>query len=140
MPIRDLARQDVVAVTPDAGATRIASLMEERDVGSAVVVEDDRPVGLVTDRDLTIEVLSRGTDPDDVTAADVMTEDPFSAREDEGIYEVLNGASEVGVRRVPVVDADGDLAGIVTLDDFVVLLAGELDSVSTIVEAESPPY
>jgi len=140
MPIRDLARQDVVAVTPDAGATRIASLMEERAVGSAVVVEDDRPVGLVTDRDLTIEVLSRGTDPDDVTAADVMTEDPFTAHEDEGIYEVLSGASEVGVRRVPVVDDAGDLAGIVTLDDFVVLLAGELDSVSTIVEAESPPY
>lgn len=140
MTILELARPNVVAVTPDAGATRIASLMEERDVGSVIVVEDDRPVGLVTDRDLTIEVVSQGSDPGDVTAADVMTEDLFTVHEEEGIYEVLTSASKEGVRRVPVVDDDGDLAGIVTLDDFVVLLAGELDTVSTIVQAESPPY
>lgn len=140
MTIENMARGDVVAVSPDTGVHRIAGLMDEHAVGSVVVVEDDRPVGLVTDRDLTLEVLSRGGDAETLTASGVMSADPFTISEDAGIYEVLASASEVGVRRVPIVDDDGKLAGIVTLDDFLVLLAGELDNVSDIVQSESPPY
>lgn len=140
MTIENMVREDVVAVSTDAGVHRMAGLMDEHAVGSVVVAEEDRPVGLVTDRDLTLEVLSRGGDAGTLTASDVMSVEPFTVSEDAGIYEVLASASEVGVRRVPTVDEEGDLAGIVTLDDFLVLLAGELDNVADIVRSESPPY
>lgn len=140
MAIIELARTDVVTVPPDAGAGSIAELMDEESVGSVVVVEDDRPVGLVTDRDLALAVVSRGGDPTSLTASDVMSAEPFTVTEDESIYEVLSQASDVGVRRVPVVSGDGTLAGIVTFDDFLVLLASEFGNLSAIVQSESPPY
>lgn len=140
MAISDLARREVVTVSPAESVPDIAALMEAESVGSVVVVEEARPVGMVTDRDLAVEVVSHGRDPTDLTAADVMSEDPFTVHIDDGIYEVLAATSDVGVRRVPVVNDDDTLAGIVTLDDFVVLLTGELDHVSEIVQAGSPPY
>lgn len=140
MTIMDLARSDVIAVPPEADVTSLVELMDEHSVGSVVVVEDDRPVGLVTDRDLALAVVGRPQGSDGLTAADVMTADLFTVEAEAGIYETLSRATEAGVRRVPVVAADGTLAGIVTLDDFVVLLASELGNVSEIVQAESPPY
>lgn len=140
MAIIELARTDVVTVAPDADAAAVASLMDEASVGSVVVVEDGRPVGLVTDRDLALAVVSRGADPASLDASDVMSADPFTVHEGESIYDVLSATSEAGVRRVPVVDDDGALAGIVTFDDFLVLLASEVGNLSAIVQAESPPY
>ena len=140
MAVIELARTDVVTVAPDAGVADVASLMDEASVGSVVVVEDERPVGLVTDRDLALAVVSRGADPASLAASDVMTADPVTVDASDSIYEALSRASEAGVRRVPVVDGDGRLAGIATFDDFLVLLASELGKLSTIVQAESPPY
>ena len=131
MAISELARTDVVTVPPDADATAVASLMDESSVGSVVVV---------TDRDLAIAVVSRGADPAATLASDVMSGEPFTVHEDASIYDALSATSDAGVRRVPVVDDDGALAGIVTFDDFLVLLASELGSLSAIVQAESPPY
>lgn len=140
MTIAELARSEVITVPPEALATHIAELMEEESVGSVVVVDDDRPIGLVTDRDLAMEVVARGTEPSEVTAEEVMTPDPITVEKDAGIYGVLSLANDTDVRRIPVVDRDGGLAGIVTLDDFIVLLTSELDHISDIVQAESPPY
>lgn len=140
MAISDLARREVVTVGPEAAVPDVAELMEDESVGSVVVVEGDEPVGMVTDRDLAIEVVSHGRDPTGLVAADVMTADPFTVRLSDGIYDVLERTSEEGVRRIPVVDDDGRLAGIVTLDDVIVLLTGELEFVSAVVQAGSPPY
>lgn len=140
MTVMDLARTDVIAVPPDADLQSLAGLMEEHSVGSVVVVEDDRPIGMVTDRDLAMATVGRGDDGAGQTAAEVMSEELFTVGQDAGIYETLSRATEASVRRVPIVADDGTLAGIVTLDDFVVLLASELANVSEIVQAESPPY
>jgi signal-transduction protein with cAMP-binding, CBS, and nucleotidyltransferase domain len=138
MTIRDIARRDVVSVSPETGAERIAEVLRDERVGSAVVVEADDPVGIVTDRDLGIGVWDHA-DPAAATATDLMTADPVTVDIDEGIYDALQVAREADVRRLPVVE-DGRLAGIVTLDDFVVLLSGELEVVSDVVQAESPSY
>lgn len=140
MAIQELVRTDVVTAPPDASARNVATLMEEKDVGSVLIVEDNRPVGIVTDRDLTLEVVSRGSDATELSVSDVMTTNPFTVDQDEGIYEVLAQVSQEGVRRIPVTGEDGTLVGIVTLDDFVVLLAGEMQNVSDVIQAESPPY
>ncbi|MFB6155301.1 MAG: CBS domain-containing protein [Haloferacaceae archaeon] len=139
MTVRDIAREDVVSTGPDTSVSDIATTMRDENVGSVVVVEDGAPVGLVTDRDIAIEVCEAGADPESTTARDIMTEDLFTVDVDAGIYEAIELTSEANVRRVPVVD-DGALVGIVTLDDFIVLLSGELAEISTVVQSESPPY
>jgi CBS domain-containing protein len=140
MPVSDVARTGVVTTHRDQSAGNLATVMTEEEVGSVVVEDDDRPVGIVTDRDLVVEVLEPRRDPTEVTAGEVMTETPVTVALDSGIFEATGTMFEHAVRRLPVVDADGALAGIVTLDDFLVMLTDELDDLAGVVEAESPPY
>jgi len=124
----------------DQSAGNLATVMVEEGVGSVVIEDDDEPVGIVTDRDLVEEVLEPRLDPTEVSAEEVMTETPATVRTTDGIFELTGRMQEHAVRRMPVVDDAGTLAGIVTLDDLMVLLAGELDNLAGVVEAESPPY
>jgi signal-transduction protein with cAMP-binding, CBS, and nucleotidyltransferase domain len=138
--IRTFPRSAVVAADPDTTADELASRMAEEGVGSIVVTEDDSPVGIVTDRDLTVEVLATGEDPTSVTAEEVMSEEVVTAELDAGIFDVLSRMEEAEVRRVPAVDEDGKVVGIVSYDDFVALFARELAKLGSIAEAESPAY
>ncbi|ELZ21906.1 signal transduction protein with CBS domains [Haloterrigena salina JCM 13891] len=138
--IKSIVREQVVSASPDASLTELAELMDEKDVGSVVIVEEEQPQGIVTDRDITIEAVSRGEDPTSVTAADVMSEDLVTVDIDSGIFDVLRTMEDGNVRRVPATDTDGNLAGIVAFDDFVVLLGRELKLLGDVVEAEIPPY
>ena len=138
--IKSIVRERVVTASPDASLTELAELMDDEDVGSVVIAADDRPQGIVTDRDITIEAVSRGEDPTSVTADDVMSEDLVTVDVDAGIFDVLRTMEDANVRRVPAVDADGALAGIVAFDDFVVLLGRELKLLGDVIEAEIPPY
>jgi len=137
--IHALARTDVVTVDPDATILEVATAMADNSVGSVVVTEGDTPLGIVTDRDLALDVLGAGGDPAELTAEEVMTEDLFTVDVDDGLFDVITWMREEDVRRVPVVD-DSTLAGIVTLDDFIVLLANELSGLADVIQSESPPY
>lgn len=138
--IRTFPRGDVVAAERETTAADLASRMAEEGVGSIVITEDDRPIGIVTDRDLTVEVLAGGEDPSSVTAEDVMSEEIVTAALDAGIFDVLSRMEEAEVRRVPAVDDDGKVVGIVSFDDFVALFGRELEKLGNIAEAESPAY
>ena len=138
MTIRQISRTDVVTADPDTPVTDVAATMRDRGVGSVVVTEAGTPTGLVTDRDIGVGVWDHD-DPASVTAAEVMTSDLVTVDVETGIYDALRTAEEANVRRLPVVDGD-ELYGIVTLDDFVVLLSGEFESVADVIQAESPPY
>jgi CBS domain-containing protein len=133
-------RPNVVTASPDAPASELADRMREHSVGSVVVVEDGRPVGIVTDRDLSVGPFAAGDDPDETPARDVMTPDPETVTEDAGLMDVSERLCEAGVRRLPVVGDDGSLSGIVTLDDMAVLLTAELTDLAGVIQAESPPY
>jgi CBS domain-containing protein len=137
--LADLMRRDVVTAAPAADVETLARKMHDADVGCVVIVDDSWPVGLVTDRDLTIRVLGRGLDPTDMTAHDVMTGEPITAPIGAGLLELTATMRDEGVRRMPVVDGD-ELAGIVTMDDLYRLLVDELDNLSEVVAKESPPY
>jgi len=138
MTIRQISRTDVVTVDPDTPVPDVAATMGDHSIGSVVVTEAGTPTGLVTDRDIGLGVWEHD-DPTNVTAAEVMTADLVTVDVETGIYDALRTAEGANVRRLPVVDGD-ELYGIVTLDDFVVLLSGEFDSVADIIQAESPPY
>lgn len=121
-------------------AGNLATVMREEDVGSVIIEEDDEPMGIVTDRDLVLHVLEPREDPTEVTAEDIMTETLVTAQGDDGVFEATATMFENGVRRLPVVDETENLAGIVTLDDLLVLLSTELEHLTGVIEAESPPY
>jgi CBS domain-containing protein len=138
--IKSIVREQIVSASPETPLTELAKLMATENVGSVVIVEDDRPRGIVTDRDITVEVVAREQDAASMTAEDVMTEDPVTVDADSGIFDVLRAMNDANVRRIPAVDSDGRVTGIVTFDDFVVLLGRELRLLGDVVEAEIPPY
>jgi len=139
MTVADLMRKEVVTTSPETPVNEVATAMRDENVGSAVVVEDNIPAGLVTDRDIAVRVAADQLDPAAMPAENIMTEDPVTVDVDTGVFELCSRMCEEGVRRMPVVD-DGELAGIITLDDLTVLLTGELRNLAGVIEAESPPY
>jgi CBS domain-containing protein len=140
MPVSDLARTDVMTVDGDQTAGNIATVMTEENVGSVIVEEDHRPLGIVTDRDLVVHVFEPRRESREMTAADIMTETLATVEADTGLFEATAIMREHSVRRLPVVDDSGLVAGILTLDDVVRLLADELENLAGVIEAESPPY
>ncbi len=146
--VKEIAREadEVVTAEPGETAREIAETMEETNVGSVVVVEGGEPVGIVTDRDITVRGVAQGRDLEAVTASDIMTDDLVTVNAHDEIGELIDTLDAAGVRRMPVVD-DGEIAGIVTLDDIAVLLAVELggisdemESLSNVIRSGSPPY
>jgi CBS domain-containing protein len=128
-------------VTAEAGASisGLAFTMANERVGSVVIVDGTDVLGIVTDRDIALDVLGTGADPEAYTARDVMTPDPLTVEAGDGVMDTIRAMCDSAVRRVPVVE-DGRLVGIVTHADFLVLLATELSNLAGVVEAESPPY
>jgi predicted transcriptional regulator len=140
MPVDNLARSDVVVAATDDSVKQLATAMRKESVGSVVITDGDSPVGIVTDRDLTLKVIAEGESPSGLTAADVMSTDLHTINRTSGFYEALEVMSDTGVRRLPVVDSDDKLAGIITIDDLHELLADEHQLLADVVQAQRPPY
>lgn len=141
MPVSAIAREreQLVTATPRTPARELVRTMDDRKVGSILVVSDDKPVGIVTDRDIAMKVVGNGKDHE-LAAEEIMSRDPICVREDDGIFELCQTMKRNAVRRMPVVDEDGRLTGIVTLDDLVVLLQDEMEDIAEVIRTESPPY
>lgn len=139
MPIEDLARSDAITAPPETPVTDLATIMAEEKVGSVVITNGDAPVGIVTDRDLTVRILGEQADLASQTAEDVMTTDLCTAEPDAGFYEAASLMAEHGVRRLPVCEGDS-LVGIITADDMTELLADEQQHLGNIIRAQRPEY
>lgn len=116
----------VVTIRPDNLIEEAARLMRTRNVGAIVVVSDGSPVGLLTDRDITVDVVGAGKDPATTRVGDVMKKHPTVIREDAGVFDAARIIGMKGVRRLPVVNGAGALVGIISLDDLLMLLGGEM--------------
>jgi CBS domain-containing protein len=115
--------------------------MRHHHVGTLVVVERMNggkgvPVGIVTDRDVVIEVMATGLDPNAITVGDIMDRELVTARESEGVLETMQIMRYKGVRRLPIVDKDGRLVGIVSIDDLLEVLAEEFSELAKIMARE----
>ena len=140
MTLHDLVIKGIETAGPSATAEALALRLEEANVGSIIIEEEMVPVGIVTDRDLALRVVARGDDPVGTTAADVMTADPITISIEAGLLDVTRLMGEHAVRRVPVVDDNDKLVGIITLDDVMSLLTRELDDLGDVIEAEAAGY
>lgn len=139
MAVIDIARRNVVTQSPDASVSEVVRTMHNETVSSVVIVDDGKPLGMVTDRDLAMAVLDEEFDAADTPVREFLTDEMATVEADEGIYDLVELLSEKGVRRVPVVE-DGKLAGIVSLSDVVVLLGMELQHVANAIRSASPAY
>jgi CBS domain-containing protein len=139
MSLADLCTRSPVTIAADASLVEAAQVMRARHVGFLVVTADGgdgRPLGVLTDREIVVEVVSEGVDPTTVTVADAMTREPLLVSFDTSPEQVLAQLRAFGVRRAPVVDAAGRLVGVVALDDLLDWLAGAIGSAAAVVRHE----
>lgn len=140
MPIGEICNREAIIVQRDDTVLQAAKLMRQHHVGDLLAVEerDGRrvPVGIVTDRDLVVEIIAPELDSAVITVGDIMVTKLATVKESSGVFEAIQYMRSKGIRRLPVVDDDGGLVGIVTLDDLLVLLANELGALARLVERE----
>jgi signal-transduction protein with cAMP-binding, CBS, and nucleotidyltransferase domain len=137
MQIREICTREVVHCGRDTSVAQIAQLMRNHHVGDVVVAEPQQgklvPVGIVTDRDLVVQVLAQGVSPDVLTAQDLMSDELITVTEAEVVYDAIWHMRSKGIRRLPVVDERKFLVGVLTADDVTEFLADELTEVARIV-------
>ncbi len=140
MAIGEICNREVVVVQRDTTVQEAAQLMRSHHVGALVVVREvsgkRHPVGLITDRDLVVDVMATQLDASVITAGDIMLPKPATVLDTTGVFETIQLMRDKAVRRVPVVDEHGALIGIVTLDDLLSLLAEELSELAILVSRE----
>lgn len=138
--IRDVAVHTPVTALPTESVGACARRMHDEHVGCLVVVEENDgsqfPVGMITDRDIAIEVVAFGLDPMAITAGDVMSEKPVVVEEDDDLLDALAHMRERGVRRLPVVRPDGALSGMLAFDNVLEAIGEELDGVLGVMRAQ----
>jgi len=134
MRIREICSRVIVVTEAHTSLREAARLMRDHHVGALVVIEKRDgatwPVGIVTDRDIVVEVVAAGVNADALTVRDVMSSDLVLAQENDGVFEAVERMQDNGTRRLPVVTADGVLVGILTLDDVLRMLAGEMTALA----------
>jgi CBS domain-containing protein len=118
MKVSELMTPDVEIVGPDDTLHTAAKMMADLDTGALPVGENDKLVGMITDRDITIRAVAEGRDPDKTKVRDAMSEHIRFCFEDEDTREVGRKMSEWAVRRLPVLNRDKRLVGIVSLGDL----------------------
>lgn len=139
MSIGKLGPENVVTTSPDNDLEEVTQMLEEENVGSIVVTEDDKPVGMITDRDAALTIHTHD-DVGSVSVEEIMTADPVTIHEDDDPLTISEAIKEHNVRRFPIVDDNDELTGIATLDDLVATIGEELDNIADTIEAQSPDY
>lgn len=140
MGIGEICNREVIVVTKESKVAEAARLMREHHVGDVVVVLEQAgartPIGILTDRDIVVEVVAAGLDPAFVSVGEIAFAALATVDENTGVFETIIYMRDKGIRRMPVVNAAGDLIGIVTLDDLIELLAEELNELARLIRHE----
>ncbi len=127
MHIGELCNREVVVTDEGSSITEAAIVMREHHVGDVVIVRSlygkRIPVGILTDRDIALEIVAKGADPDEVCVGDAMSFELTTVTENDDLLHVIEVMRDKGIRRIPVVDADETLIGILTVDDILNLFS-----------------
>ena len=133
MELKELVRRPLVTCGLDATLEQVAELMRRHNVGSIVVLDQhDRLCGIATDRDVFLRGGGAGTR----TVDSVMSRDVVFAYEHDDVFDAATRLAERGCRRLPILDSNGAVTGIVTLDDLLVLFGREIDKLARAVGRE----
>ena len=134
MTISSICTHRVITVDREIDIVAAATVMRDNHIGYLIVTDasadGSSPLGVLTDRDIVVKVTAKDVDPHTLTVGDVMTPEPLTAAEDDGISETLHRMRQLGVRRVPVVGARGQVTGVLSIDDVVDHLVNQLGDVA----------
>jgi CBS domain-containing protein len=134
MTVGSICTHRVITVDRQIDVAAAAAVIRENHIGYLIVTDatsgGSSPVGVLTDRDIVVQVMAKDVDPHTLTVGDVMTPEPLTAAEDDGISETLHRMRRLGVRRVPVLGARGQVTGVLSVDDVVDHLVGQLTDVA----------
>ncbi len=140
MPIGEFCNRDVVFATKKMSIPEVAQLMRQFHVGDLVVVDEvdgkRMPVGIVTDRDMVIQIIAKSLDFNEFSVGDIMSPQLVSVQEKEGVFETIRLMRAKGIRRIPVVNQEGGLEGIVSAEDILDLLAEEMTELAKVAPRE----
>ena len=139
MAVIDIARTEVETTTPDTPVAEVVRKLHRTAVSGLVVVDGKEPVGLVTGRNLTMALLDDDLNAETTPVEGFVDGEIPTVPADAGIYETLETLTERGARRVFVVD-EGELAGLVSISDIVLLLGTELQQVANAIRSSSPAF
>ena len=137
--IQDIMTRDVQTISSQETIQRAAQLMDELNVGAIPVLDGDKLVGMITDRDITVRSVAVGQDPRSTKVSDVMSTDVRTCTPGQSIEEVLSQMGDVQIRRVPVVDESGKVIGIVSLGDVATSDAADVDRALDEISSPSEP-
>jgi len=140
MTLKTICNREVLIAQKSDTLVEAAKLMREYHTGDVVIVEErnglKHPVGIVTDRDIVIELIAKEVDVKSVTLGDVMYRDIILAKENDEVIDTIKLMRQKGIRRIPVVDEHAALVGIVTLDDLIDLLAEQLKDLAELISRQ----
>lgn len=135
MSVRTVFNPNVATIDADEDIVQAAKLMRHEHVGDLIVTEHRdghaHPIGVITDRDIVIEVVAMKIAPQDVRVGDTVKREVLALHEDEGLEHALRQMRRAGVRRAPVIDNAGRLAGVLSLDDVIDHLATLLNDIAS---------
>jgi len=131
MKIKDVMVQDVVAINPSASLAEAAELMRQANVGILPVVEDGQVCGVITDRDLVVRAIAIGADLTSTPVGECATGDPILAHPDWNLEQAMNAMARAQIGRLPVIDDDNALAGIVTLGSLALRSKKDKETLAT---------
>ena len=127
MRVGEYCNREVVVVEQEDSVTRAAQIMREYHVGDVVIVRSQQgkqiPLGILTDRDIALEIVAKASDAETVSAGDAMSYELTTVNEDDDLMHAIEIMSDKGIRRLPVVDLDETLVGILTVDDVLDLFS-----------------
>lgn len=139
MTVGQICNRHLITATKDSDLTSAAALMREKHVGYVVVVDSEetrRPIGVLTDRDIVVNVVALKADPALLTVGDVMTQRVLITDEQSSLDAALVQMRRNGIRRLPVVGPAGGLVGVLSLDDALQAVVNELDDAVGSIAAE----
>lgn len=139
MQVSSFYTQEVVTAGPDTTIFEAAQIMRREHVGDVVILDEGdggAPQGILTDRDIVVSILAPDLDARTMTVSDVMSFDLVTVGVDDDLGDAIEAMTEAGVRRLPVVDADRRLAGVLSLDDIVRVLGRYMEKLSRLADIQ----
>jgi CBS domain-containing protein len=139
MSLREFCQRKVVSIAPEINIVEACRLMDTNNIGCLVVQDRGKLCGILTDRDIALKVTGQSKDPQKTKAREIMSRSPVSIPVDKDLQSLTNLMRIHRVRRIPIVDGVDEVLGIVTMDDIIARISGEMSDLGNAVVAESLP-
>ncbi len=139
MSIHKICTAKVITAVKSMPIQEAAMLMKKNNIGDIVVIEsktNNKPIGILTDRDIAMKIVADGVDAKTICVGDVMSSDLLVLKKHQGINEAIEMICAKGVRRAPIVDDNDKICGIAAVDDLLILVSDELSSLAKLVRKQ----